>query len=108
VNIDHKITYQAVETACRPTRTWIPKSIYTFEIVCSGNWTFDSSFKPNIYIDVSKYWNQKIEAWHCYEGESRPFPFPWSDKGLETLAQFRGMASSLEMAEGFRLVRQII
>lgn len=108
VNVDHRITYQAVETACRPTRSYLPKEIYTFEIVCSGNWTFDSSFKPNTYVDIAKFWEKKLAAWHLYEGESRPFPFPRSDLGLETLSRFRGMACGLEKAEAFRLVRRVV
>lgn len=108
VNIDHKIVYEAVEIACRPTRPFIPKAIYTFEVVCSGSWPFESTFKPNVFVDVSPFWEQKMKAWHCYEGESRPFPFPRSDTGLETLARYRGMASGLPKAEAFRLVRQVL
>jgi LmbE family N-acetylglucosaminyl deacetylase len=108
VNIDHQIAYKAVEIACRPARSWVPKAIYTFEIVCSGSWTFQTSFKPNVYVNVSEFWEQKMNAWHCYEGESRPFPFPRSDRGIETLARYRGMAVGLDRAESFRLERQII
>ncbi|MFT5603974.1 MAG: LmbE family N-acetylglucosaminyl deacetylase [Paracoccaceae bacterium] len=108
VNIDHRITHQAVEVACRPTREWIPKEIYGFEVICSGNWKFDPYFKPNVFIDIEKYWDKKLQAWHQYEGEARPFPFPRSDKGLETLANFRGMASGVKKAEAFRLYRKVI
>lgn len=107
VNVDHRISYQAVEVACRPARAQTPSEIYTFEIVCSGSWTFDTTFKPNVYVDVTKYWGQKMEAWKQYVGENRPFPFPRSDKGLETLAHYRGMASGLQKAEAFRLIREI-
>ena len=108
VNIDHRITYAAVEIACRPTRSWVPKAIYTFEVVCSGNWKFQPHFQPNVFVDISGFWEKKIEAWHCYEGEARPFPFPRSDEGLMTLANFRAMASGLKKAEAFYLARQII
>lgn len=107
VNIDHQLTYRAVESACRPTQAHVPKSIYAFEIICSGTWTFDTSFKPNVFVDIDNFWEKKMEAWHCYQGESRPFPFPRSDKGLETLANFRGLSSGLNKAEAFRLVRQV-
>ena len=108
VNIDHRLTYEATEVACRPTRDWLPKEIYTYEIVCSGNWKFDSAFLPNVYVDVSETWDTKMKAWECYEGEDRAFPFQRSVKGLETLAQFRGMAVGVSKAEAFRLVRSIV
>ena len=84
------------------------KSIYTFEIPCSGNWVYEEQFKPNVYVDITPAWEDKLKAWHYYEGEDRPFPFPRSDMGLQTLARYRGMQSGIEMAEGIRLVREII
>jgi LmbE family N-acetylglucosaminyl deacetylase len=76
VNIDHRLTYEAVEVSCRPTRDYIPQEIYTFEIPCSGSWTFETTFKPNTFINIEDYWSAKMAAWKCYEGEERPFPFP--------------------------------
>lgn len=108
VNIDHRATYEAVEAACRPTRPSVPRQIYTFEIVCSGNWTFETTFKPNVFVDISEFWEKKLEAWHCYSGEVRPFPFPRSDIGLETLAHYRGMQVAIHKAEAFRLMRAIV
>lgn len=108
VNIDHRLTYDAVEVACRPTSDCIPAEIYTFEIPCSGSWTFDPAFKPNVFVDVSECWNRKLAAWACYEAEARPFPFPRSIEGLNMLAGYRGMMSNLTKAEAFRLVRTIV
>jgi len=108
VNIDHRLSYEAVEVACRPTRDFIATEVYTFEIPCSGSWTFDVTFKPNVFVDVSSYWEKKLAAWSCYEGEGRPFPFPRSIEGLKTLAQYRGMMSNIKLAEAFRLVRMVI
>ncbi len=108
VNVDHRLTYEAVEVACRPTRDFIPAQVYTFEIPCSGSWTFESAFKPNVFVDVSEHWDQKLAAWACYKGEARPFPFPRSNEGLKTLAGYRGMMSSLDKAEAFRMVRMIV
>lgn len=108
VNIDHRITYEAVEVACRPTRAWVPKEIYTFEIVCSGNWKFNPCFKPNVFVDITKYWKKKMEAWSCYQGEARPFPFPRSKEGLDALAHFRGMSVGVNRAEAFCLVRRVV
>lgn len=107
VNIDHRISFEAVEIACRPTRSFTPKEIYAFEVVCSGSWTFDTSFKPNVFVDVEPYWEKKIAAWKCYESEDRPFPFPRSIEGLKTLAQYRGIAAGIKKAEAFRALRVV-
>ena len=109
VNIDHRLTYEAVEAACRPTnRKGLPSEIYTFEIVCSGSFKFSPFFLANVFVDISDVWDVKIEAWKCYDKESRPFPFPRSIKGLETLAMYRGLSSGMEKAEAFSLARMIV
>lgn len=108
VNVDHGITYKAVETACRATGKYNPKEIYTFEIVCSSHWGFQSTFQPNTFVDISDTWEKKLNAWHHYKGENKRFPFPRSDTGLETLSQFRGMAVGLPKVEAFQLVRKIV
>ena len=108
VNIDHRIVYRAVETAVRPSYKDNLKYVYSFEIPCSGNWTFDNQFKPTTYVDIENFWKTKIKAWDFYIGEERPFPFPRSHDGLKTIAMHRGLQSGLKMAEGFRLLRNII
>ena len=92
VNIDHKITYDAVEVACRPVNKKFLKQIYSFEIVCSGNW---------------KFFKKKIKSWSKYKNENKKFPHPRSNKGLEILARYRGMQSNTLFAEAFRLEREI-
>jgi len=108
VNIDHRISYEATEVACRPTRQQTPSEVYGFEIICSGQWKFDPVFKPNVFVDINNVWQRKLDAWRCYEGEARPFPFPRSDEGLDTLAKLRGMTAGLIRAEAFQLLRKII
>ena len=103
VNIDHNITHRAVEVATRPDNKSKHISVYSFEIVCSTNFSFSKSFTPTSYVDISNEINTKLEAWNCYSNETKNFPFPRSKEGL----LFRGMQSHLEFAEAFRLEREI-
>lgn len=104
-NIDHKITFSATEVACRPTGGTSVQAVIGMEIVCSGNFVFQQTFQPNLYVDISDDWSLKKEAWGCYANESREFPFPRSLIGLETLARYRGMQSDLAYAEAFMIFR---
>ena len=108
VNIDHSITHDAVEIACRPLSDTFVKSIYAFEAVCSGNFKFDKKFNPNVYIDIKKYFKKKIKALQCYGKELKKYPFPRSIQGIEIQAKYRGLQSGLEYSEAFRLERKII
>lgn len=108
VNIDHRLTYEAVEVATRPTREFVPKKIMSFEIPCSGMWNFSAVFKPNIFIDAEDFWDTKILAWSQYVDEAREYPFPRSNEGLTALAQYRGMQAGIKLAEAFRLERLVV
>ena len=62
----------------------------------------------NIFVNIEKEWEKKLAVWNCYTDEKRDFPFPRSEEGLKTLAQYRGMAANFPKAEGFRLLRKTI
>ena len=108
VNIDHSLTHNAVEIACRPLNNNFVKSVYTFEAVCSGNFKFDKKFNPNVYIDIKKYFKKKIKALLCYGKELKKYPFPRSTQGIEIQAKYRGLQSGLEYSEAFKLERKIV
>ena len=111
LNIDHQYTARAVLTATRPIGDYPVKEIYAFETLSSSEWNFDYSgqsvFSPNVYVDITKYHQQKKEAMACYVSELCEFPHPRSLKGIDILAQKRGMEVGVEYAEAFMLVRKI-
>lgn len=108
VNIDHRITYNAVEVATRPKNNSFIKEVYSFEIVCSGNWKFNKKFIPTTYVDISKFIEKKLKSWAEYKNETKNFPFPRSREGLKVLAKYRGMQSYLQYAEAFKLERELV
>ena len=106
MNIDHKLTHQAVMTACRPVPELSVKEIYTFEVVSSTDWGFDDSvFSPNMYIDISSYLNLKIKALEIYDSEMRSSPHSRSIEHCKALAVHRGHSVGLSAAEAFMVVR---
>ena len=108
VNIDHRITHNAVEVATRPKKNSFIKEVYSFEIVCSGNWKFNKNFSPTTYVDISKFMKRKLKSWEQYKNETKNFPFPRSREGLKVLAKYRGMQSYLKYAEAFKLERELV
>ncbi len=110
LNIDHRLTFQAVLTACRPCNEHAPQILYTFETVSSTEWQSKDAqqFKPTSYKNIEATFEIKLRALRCYVSEMREFPHSRSEKGLEVLAQYRGMESGMLLAEAFCLVRQKI
>ena len=110
LNVDHRITFNAVLTACRPQKNSIVKRIYTFEVLSSTEWnnqTRGNIFIPNTYIGISRTIDKKLEAMKCYESEIRNYPHPRSLEGIKILAQKRGLEVGLKFAEAFCLIREI-
>jgi len=107
LNIDHRITYQAVITATRPMQGQTVKEIYSFEIPSSTEWAFPTSFSPDVFWDITETLDKKIEALQCYDGEVRQYPHPRSIYGIQYLAGYRGMQCGCNFAEALKTVRVI-
>jgi len=109
LNIDHKITFNAVVTACRPLKGNSVKKILSFEIPSSTDWALNKgkNFQPNFYVDISNFINDKIEMLKFYKDELRTYPHSRSIKSIKSLASVRGTSSGVKYAEGFYLSRYI-
>jgi len=107
LNVDHRITHQAVMTACRP-QSWSPvKSIFCFEVLSATEWNSHtkSKFNPNKFVDVSDVWPTKLLALEKYSKEMRVFPHSRSIETVEALSIYRGATVGLKKAEAFQIER---
>lgn len=110
LNIDHRITFKAVVTACRPLKNVSVRNILSFEVPSSTDWALLSkkSFNPNFYVDITGQINKKIASLKFYNSEMKKFPHSRSKKNIKALAQIRGAASGVRFAEAFYLSRCVI
>jgi len=107
LNIDHRITYQAVLTATRPMEDECVKEIYSFEILSSTEWNYPLSFSPDTYFDISNTINLKIEAMQEYTSELCEYPHPRSLEGIELNAKYQGLRVGKNYVEAFKSIRTI-
>lgn len=107
LNVDHKITYEAVITACRPVNKLSVKKILSFEIPSSTDWALykGKNFQPNYFIDISKHLKEKINLIKFYKEELRNYPHSRSITAIKALASVRGVSCGVKYAEGFYLNR---
>lgn len=107
LNVDHRLTHQAVLSASRPQPGCSVKRILAFEVPSSTEWGLEA-FWPNVFVDVSgEPMRRKRRALECYASEMRPSPHPRSYAAVNALALWRGATAGIPMAEAFRLVREI-
>lgn len=108
LNVDHRIAFQAVMTACRPQPGCSVRKILCFEVVSSTEWAGGMlPFEPNVFVDIGPFWGKKLEALKAYEQELRAWPHARSLVHLDALSLHRGSCVGLQRAEAFRLVRDI-
>jgi LmbE family N-acetylglucosaminyl deacetylase len=104
LNIDHRLTHQAVLTACRPLPGATVKEIYAFEVLSSTEW--GTGFHPNLYVPLTEAQLQaKLDALACYATEMREFPHPRSPEAIRVLAALRGSQCGHARAEAFEVIR---
>jgi LmbE family N-acetylglucosaminyl deacetylase len=111
LNVDHRRTFEAVITACRPIESEIVNTIITFETMSGTEWRASSDpkhFLPNLFVEISESdLNAKIGAMECYEYEKRPYPHPRSPEALKIRAQMWGVSIGVKLAEAFQIIRII-
>lgn len=105
-NLDHTHCNKIAEVVGRPTSS--VKKIYTFEIMCSTNYSLLGTFNPTTYLDISKVIDVKIKAALCYESEIKLDSSARSVEGIHIVSRFRGLQSNLINAEAFELKREVI
>lgn len=107
LNVDHRICFDAVMTATRPVPNQCVKEIYGFEVLSSTEWQIkpDMAFTPQLYVDVSDCFEDKIIALKAYNDEMRDSPHSRSFEHVEVLGKHRGYSVGVKYAEAFMAYR---
>lgn len=111
LNIDHRLTCEAVLTACRPLPGSVVERVLSFEVLSSTEWApphLLGAFVPTVFLDISAVLDRKLKAMVCYRSELRSFPHPRSLEAIRHLAAQRGSTAGLKAAEAFMLLRERI
>lgn len=107
VNLDHRMLFDAVAVATRPTPGHPVRRLLTYAPTSSTEWTPAAVnwFVPNWYVDVTETLERKVVAFAHYETERRDYPHPRSERAIRAAASFHGSSCGCEYAEPFVLVR---
>lgn len=106
-NKDHQKVHDATIIATRPYNS-VVKNVFCYEVLSSSEWGFKNSFSPDTFYTLSpKDVENKCLAMSDYHTECKPWPYPRSSEGIETLAKYRGMQSGNYFAEAFKALRRV-
>lgn len=108
LNVDHRLTFEAVLTACRPLPGEPVRRILSFEVASSTEWSPPSrqAFMPNVFVELGDLLAVKLEAMACYKSEVREYPHPRSLEAVRRQAELWGVKAGLKAAEAFVLIRE--
>lgn len=105
---DHKYVFEAAYACSKIFRRGYIKRILTMEILSETNFGMPyDKFKPGLYIDISEYFERKMEAMCIYDTELGKPPFPRNEDALRAQAVLRGTEAGVMYAEAFRVIKEI-
>jgi len=111
VHSDHRKIFEASYSCTKAFRYPFIKKIYMMETLSETEFapsTQDSSFVPNVFVDISEYMHTKLDIMKIYKSELAEHPFPRSQRNIEALATLRGATSACDYAESFMLLKEIL
>lgn len=111
LNIDHRVTFDAVMAAFRPLPEAGPVAVYAYEVPSATGWAGPSpamTFIPSHYVSIGAALDRKIEAMEHYESERRTWPHPRAPDALRAWARYRGTQVGVDAAEAFVTVRTVV
>ncbi len=109
VNRDHRVLFDSVAVATRPTPDRLVRRVLTYAPTSSTEWTPAplNWFVPNWFADISATIERKVAAFAQYETERRDYPHPRSERAIRAAAEFYGASCGCLAAEPFVLVRSV-
>ncbi len=110
IHSDHRIVFDAVSACTKWFRFPSIKRILCYETLSETDFALNPTqncFKPNIFTNIQKYLDKKLEIMKLFKQEIQDFPFPRSTTSIEALARLRGSQSGFYAAEAFMLLKEI-
>jgi len=110
VHSDHRKIFEAAYSCTKSFRYPFIKKILMVETLSETEFapsTKEDAFIPNVYVDISDYFDKKLDIINIYNSELAAHPFPRSLRNLSALATLRGATAGCEYAESFVLLKEI-
>jgi len=111
IHSDHRKIFEAAYSCTKSFRYPSIKKILMMETLSETEFapaTKEDCFVPNVFVDISDYFEQKCAILNLYESEMGQHPFPRSIRNVTALATLRGASAGCDYAESFMLLKEIL
>lgn len=108
VHTDHRMVFNAAASCTKWFRYPSVKRVLAYETLSETDFSLgtDLGFRPNVFVNIEPFFNEKLRAMEIYASELGAFPFPRSHEAIRALATLRGASSGFKAAEAFELLRE--
>lgn len=108
IHKDHRLIFESSLVAAKSATHKI-KKILSYEVLSETEWgRLIDPFIPNVYVNISGTFRNKVKAMEIYDSELKEYPHPRSLEIIEALAKKRGSEIGVNLAEAFYLIREFI
>lgn len=110
VHTDHQITFKTAYSCTKNFRYSFIKKILMYETLSETEFAPalpENIFVPNVFVDITNYFEKKLEIFKIYKSEIMKDPLPRSLDSIKALARYRKSQIGVEYAEGFMLIREV-
>ncbi|RME50047.1 MAG: PIG-L family deacetylase [Deltaproteobacteria bacterium] len=107
VHTDHQVTFRAVYNCTKHFRYPSIRRVLMYETLSETEFApalRENAFVPNVFVDISPHFEEKLEIMQIYASEVMPPPGPRSLAAIEALARLRGSRIGATFAEAFMLL----
>ena len=108
VHSEHRVVHEAVVSCTKWFRHPYVKRVLTYEILSETDFGLmpGLTFRPNFFVNIEGYLEEKLRAMKIYDSELGVHPFPRSLDSIRALATTRGATAGYKAAEAFELLRE--
>ena len=105
---DHRVVFDAAASCTKWFRYPSIRRVLAYETISETDFGLNTnqSFRPNVFVDIETFLDDKLRAMDIYASELGAFPFPRSYEAIRALATLRGAGSGFKAAEAFELLRE--
>lgn len=108
VHTDHRVVFDAAASCTKWFRYPSVRRVLAYETLSETDFGLgtDQGFRPNVFVDIEPFLDDKLRGMDIYTSELGAFPFPRSHEAIRALATLRGATSGFKAAEAFELLRE--
>lgn len=110
VHSDHRKVYSALVACTKKFRFPFIEKVLMMEVQSETDFTPalpENVFLPNVFYDISEFYEKKMEIMKLFENELLPDGFTRSLRSIEAQNVYRGSQINALYAEAFMLIKEI-